>query len=180
MDAVDHVVLDAGGRVQVAVGRASEFFALGSDAYFTCTALELGRWTFKFVPTFAYEFTDADAPQPVPAAAWLFLRRDAQRRARLPLRPTRAARHAWHPDVGAGGTGREHEALLGELRRGRPAVRRPDWPRFHSQSQQMISLHRCGRRSTPTSPPTTTASLGSRTPSRTLSLLPAQRSPYEH
>ena len=38
------------------------FSALLSDAYFACPALQIDRWTSKWVPTFAYEFNDDNAP----------------------------------------------------------------------------------------------------------------------
>jgi para-nitrobenzyl esterase len=38
------------------------FSALVSDANFACPALQMDRWTSKWVPTFAYEFNDDHAP----------------------------------------------------------------------------------------------------------------------
>jgi para-nitrobenzyl esterase len=38
------------------------FSALLSDANFACPALQIDRWTSKWVPTFAYEFNDDNAP----------------------------------------------------------------------------------------------------------------------
>ena len=37
--------------------------AVGTDAAFACPALKLDKWASEFVPTFAYEFNDANAPQ---------------------------------------------------------------------------------------------------------------------
>jgi para-nitrobenzyl esterase len=41
---------------------AVAFSALVSDANFACPALQMDRWTSKWVPTFAYEFNDDNAP----------------------------------------------------------------------------------------------------------------------
>lgn len=38
------------------------FSALLSDANFACPALQIDRWTSQWVPTFAYEFNDDNAP----------------------------------------------------------------------------------------------------------------------
>jgi para-nitrobenzyl esterase len=38
------------------------FSTLVSDANFACPALQIDRWTSKWVPTFAYEFNDDNAP----------------------------------------------------------------------------------------------------------------------
>ena len=38
------------------------FSALVSDANFACPALQIDRWTSKWVPTFAYESDDDNAP----------------------------------------------------------------------------------------------------------------------
>jgi para-nitrobenzyl esterase len=38
------------------------FSTLVSDANFACPALQIDRWTSKWVPTFAYEFDDDNAP----------------------------------------------------------------------------------------------------------------------
>jgi carboxylesterase type B len=46
------------------------FSALVSDANFACPALQIDRWTAQWVPTFAYEFNDDNAPlryPPTPA-----------------------------------------------------------------------------------------------------------------
>jgi para-nitrobenzyl esterase len=39
------------------------FSALDTDAVFACPALNVDQWTSKFVPTFAYEFNDENAPE---------------------------------------------------------------------------------------------------------------------
>jgi para-nitrobenzyl esterase len=47
------------------------FATLVADANFACTALQVDRWTAAHVPTFAYQFDDAQAPErfaPLPAA----------------------------------------------------------------------------------------------------------------
>jgi para-nitrobenzyl esterase len=37
--------------------------ALGTDGIFACNALQVDRWVSQFVPTFAYEFNDENAPE---------------------------------------------------------------------------------------------------------------------
>ncbi len=39
------------------------FSALDTDASFACPALQMDKWTSKFVPTYAYEFNDENAPE---------------------------------------------------------------------------------------------------------------------
>jgi len=54
-----------------ATSSAANVIAIGTDALFACPARRSARALSQFVPTFAYEFNDPDAPQPfVPAASF--------------------------------------------------------------------------------------------------------------
>jgi para-nitrobenzyl esterase len=118
------------------------FSALVSDANFACPALQIDRWTSRWVPTFAYEFNDDHAPlryPPPPAGPpvathksefpYLFDLPDAP--LQEPLRPRPA---------GACG---QHASGLGELRGQRqPSVGRRGMARLRRPGRRPAAIPR--------------------------------------
>jgi para-nitrobenzyl esterase len=115
--------------------------AVGTDGIFACPALRLGELASKFVPTFAYEFNDEDAPQRyLPPVSFPYRAAHAselQYLFDLPLAPI------------AGTLTEQQETLATSMRRywahfaarGVPSsADQPWWPRFNRHSQKMLSL----------------------------------------
>jgi para-nitrobenzyl esterase len=115
--------------------------AIGTDAIFACPALELDNSASKFVPTFAYEFNDENAPQrylpPVSFPYGAAHASELQYLFDLPTAPI------------AGPLTAQQQSLATSMRRywthfarrGFPSTPgQPLWPRFKSHSQQMLSL----------------------------------------
>ena len=116
------------------------FSTLLSDATFACPALQMHRWTSAWVPTFAYEFNDDNAPLRYPPALtgppvathksefpYLFDLPDAP--LQEPLSPGQQAlassmRSAW-----------ASFAVSGD-----PSSAAMPWPAFSADSAQMLSL----------------------------------------
>jgi para-nitrobenzyl esterase len=116
------------------------FSALVSDANFACPALQIDRWTSKWIPTFAYEFNDDNAPLRYPPALsgppvathksefpYLFDLPDAPLQG--PLSPDQQAlaasmRAAW---ANFAATGNPSSAAV-------------PWPAFDADSTQVLSL----------------------------------------
>jgi para-nitrobenzyl esterase len=114
--------------------------AIGTDAGFACPALKLDELASRFVPTFAYEFNDVNAPQ----------------RSLPPVSFSYGAAHAselqYLFDLTtpiAGTLTAQQQRLAASMRRywadfaarGVPSSpRQPVWPRFTRHSQQMLSL----------------------------------------
>jgi para-nitrobenzyl esterase len=116
------------------------FSALVSDANFACPALQMDLWTSKWVPTFAYEFNDDNAPlryPPVPPGPpvathrseypYLFDLPDAP--LQDPLSPGQQAlaasmRAAWANFAASGN----------------PASQAVPWPAFSADGRQILSL----------------------------------------
>ena len=116
------------------------FSALVSDANFACPALQIDRWTSRWVPTFAYEFNDDNAPLRYPPQLtgppvathksefpYLFDLPDAPLQG--PLSPDQQAlaasmRTAWANFAASGN----------------PASTAVPWPAFGADSTQMLSL----------------------------------------
>lgn len=117
------------------------FSALVSDANFACPALQINRWTSRWVPTFAYEFDDDDAPlryPPTPAGPpvathrselpYLFDLPDAP--LQEPLTPGQQALAA-----------RMRAAWANFAASGNPASAAAEWPAFGgADSEQVLSL----------------------------------------
>jgi para-nitrobenzyl esterase len=119
---------------------AVAFSTLISDANFACPALEMDRWISKWVPTFAYEFNDDNAPLrfdppvTVPPVAthksefpYLFDLPDAP--FQDPFSPGQQAlaasmRAAWASFAASGN----------------PSTADVPWPAFDADSMQMLSL----------------------------------------
>ena len=115
--------------------------AVGTDGIFACPALRLDELSSKFVPTFAYEFNDEDAPQRyLPPVSFPYRAAHAselQYLFDLPLAPI------------AGAPTEQQETLATSMRRywahfatrGVPSsADQPWWPRFNRHSQKMLSL----------------------------------------
>ena len=116
------------------------FSTLVSDANFACPALQINQWTSKWVPTFAYEFNDDNAPlrYPPPLTGppvathksefpYLFDLPDAP--LQTPLSPDQqvlaaSMRAAWTNFAASGD----------------PASAAVPWPAFGADSMQMLSL----------------------------------------
>jgi para-nitrobenzyl esterase len=120
---------------------AVAFSAVGTDAIFACPALKLDELASKFVPTFAYEFNDENAPQrflpPVSFPYGAAHASEIQYLFDLPTAPI------------AGPLTAQQEKLAASMRRywahfaargfpSRPSE--PLWPRFNSHSRRMLSL----------------------------------------
>jgi para-nitrobenzyl esterase len=114
--------------------------AAGTDALFACPALKLDTLASKFVPTFAYEFNDDNAPQRfLPPVSF-------------PYGAAHASEMQYLFDISApiaGTLSAQQQKLAASMRhywadfaaRGRPSSKgQPRWPRFNSHSQQMLSL----------------------------------------
>lgn len=115
--------------------------AVGTDALFACPALKLDKLTSKFVPTFAYEFNDDNAPQrylpPVSFPYGAAHASELQYLFDLPTAPI------------AGSLTAQQQMLATAMQRywtqfaarGFPSSKgQPLWPRFTSHSQQRLSL----------------------------------------
>jgi para-nitrobenzyl esterase len=120
---------------------AVAFSAVGTDALHACPALKLDKLASKFVPTFAYEFNDDNAPQrylpPVSFPYGAAHASELQYLFDLPAAPI------------AGTLSAQQQRLAASMRRywahfaarGFPSsASEPRWPRFESHSQQMLSL----------------------------------------
>jgi para-nitrobenzyl esterase len=115
--------------------------AVGTDAIFACPALRLHELASTFVPTFAYEFNDEDAPQrylpPVSFPYEAAHASELQYLFDLPLAPI------------AGTLTEQQRTLATSMRRywahfatrGVPSsADQPWWPRFNRHSHKMLSL----------------------------------------
>jgi len=115
--------------------------AAGTDAVYACPALKLDDLASKFVPTFAYEFNDDNAPQrylpPVSFPYGAAHASELQYLFDLPTAPI------------AGTLTAQQQRLAASMRRhwshfaahGFPSsAGQPLWPRFNRHSQQMLSL----------------------------------------
>ncbi len=119
---------------------AVAFSAVGTDALFACPALTLNTLASKFVPTFAYEFNDDNAPQRfLPPVSF-------------PYGAAHASELQYLFDVStpiAGTLTPQQQTLATSMQRywahfaahGFPSsAGQPLWPRFNSHSQRMLSL----------------------------------------
>jgi para-nitrobenzyl esterase len=115
--------------------------AVGTDAMFACPALELDKLASRFVPTFAYEFNDVNAPQRfLPAVSFPYGAAHASEIQYLFDLPTAPI---------AGTLTVEQQMLAASMQhywahfaaRGFPSsAGQPLWPGFTSHSQQILSL----------------------------------------
>ena len=137
------------------------FSALVSDANFACPALQISRWTAKWVPTFAYEFNDDNAPLRYPPP--LTGPPVATHKSEFPYLfdlPDAPLQEPLSPD---------QQALAASMRAawanfaatGNPASAGVPWPAFgDADNAPVLSSCRHSRRPRPTSPPGTTARSG--------------------
>jgi para-nitrobenzyl esterase len=115
--------------------------AVGTDAIFACPAFKVDTWASRFVPTFAYEFSDENAPQQyLPPVSFPYGAAHASEIPYLfdlPAAPIAATLTA------------QQERLATSMRRywahfaarGFPSsAGQPRWPRFNGDSQRMLSL----------------------------------------
>jgi para-nitrobenzyl esterase len=118
------------------------FSALDTDAVFACPALNVDQWTSKFVPTYAYEFNDENAPErflpPVSFPYGAAHESELQYLFGLPNPPTPFP-----------GTLTAQQQLAASMQhywtnfaaQGSPSsAGQPLWPAFGSHSQPMLSL----------------------------------------
>jgi para-nitrobenzyl esterase len=116
------------------------FSAAVTDAGFSCSALRANKWTSKYVPTYVYEFNDADAPQRYLPAGFPYgatHQSELQYLFALPTAPVKGTLSA------------EQQALAAIMQgywsrfasAGSPSSRdRPSWPRFETKGHQVLSL----------------------------------------
>jgi para-nitrobenzyl esterase len=115
--------------------------AVGTDAIFACPAFELDKLVSRFVPTFAYEFNDDNAPQRyLPPVSFPYGAAHASEIQYLFDLPTAAF---------PGALTAQQQRLATSMRRywARFAARglpsspgEPRWPRFDAHGQRMLSL----------------------------------------
>jgi len=115
--------------------------AVGTDAIFACPALALDTLASTFVPTFAYEFNDENAPQrylpPVSFPYGAAHASELQYLFDLPTAPIAGALTAQQLTLAE--TMQHYWAHFAA--RGVPSsAGRPLWPGFNSKSRQMLSL----------------------------------------
>jgi para-nitrobenzyl esterase len=119
------------------------FSALDTDQNFACPALQVDGWTSRFVPTFAYEFNDENAPERFlgPGSFPYGAAHESELQYLFGLRnpPT--------PYPGTLTAPQQHLAASMKhywtnfAAQGLPsAAGQPQWPVFSSDSQQMLSL----------------------------------------
>ena len=111
--------------------------AVGTDAIFACHALTAEQLLARYVPTFAYEFNDENAPGALPAPGRFPLRRGPRVRAAVPVQPDR--RPAPRPFSPA------QQQLAAAMKQdwtnlAKTGIPAAGWPRFAGTSQRMQSL----------------------------------------
>jgi para-nitrobenzyl esterase len=115
--------------------------AVGTDAIFACPALQLDTLASRFVPTFAYEFNDENAPQrflpPVSFPYGAAHASELQYLFDLPTAPIPGPMTAQQQMLAAG---MQHYWAHFAARGFPSSPSQPLWPRFTSHSQQMLSL----------------------------------------
>jgi para-nitrobenzyl esterase len=115
--------------------------AAGTDALFACPALALDKLASKFVPTFAYEFNDDNAPQrylpPVSFPYGAPHASELQYLFDLPTAPIAGALTAQQQRLAAS---MQHYWAHFAARGLPSSPGEPPWPGFNSHSQKMLSL----------------------------------------
>jgi para-nitrobenzyl esterase len=115
--------------------------AADTDAIFACPALQVDKWTSKYVPTFAYEFNDENAPErylpPVSFPYGAAHESEVQYLFGLPTAPITATLTAQQQQLAAT---MQHYWTSFATRGFPSSAGQPPWPGFGSQGQQMISL----------------------------------------
>ena len=121
------------------------FSTLDTDANFSCPALQMDQWTSKFVPTFAYEFNDENAPErfvgspPAPAGFPFGAAHESELQYLFGL-PTAQVPGTLSPPQQQ--LANSMQTYWGSFAaRGVPsAARQPLWPAFSSHHQPILSL----------------------------------------
>jgi para-nitrobenzyl esterase len=122
------------------------FSALDTDQNFACPALQMDQWTSKYVPTFAYEFNDENAPERYLSPTQIYY-------ANFPFGAAHESELQYLfglPTAGVSGalTGQQQQLATSMqtywssfVARGFPSsFGQPPWPAFSSHTQQMLSL----------------------------------------
>jgi hypothetical protein len=147
---------------------ALAFSALDSDANFACPALQIDRWTSRYVPTFAYQFSDQNAPPlyvpPTPEFPLIATHGSELRYLfNLPTAPSRGrstrTRWPWRPPCDATGPGSPPSACRSQRAMCRDGRSVPT----AMQCSPWCHLDRSSRRISPSS---TTTTFGPNTSSR--------------
>jgi para-nitrobenzyl esterase len=120
---------------------AVAYSAVDTDAVFACPAPQVDQWTSRYVPTFAYEFNDENAPQrylpPVSFPYGAAHQSELQYLFDLPTAPIPGTLTAQQQTLAA--SMKRYWANFAA--RGIPSsAGDPRWPRFNRDSQQMLSL----------------------------------------
>jgi para-nitrobenzyl esterase len=117
--------------------------AADTDAIFACPALQVDKWTSKYVPTYAYEFNDENAPerflQPASFPYGAAHESELQYLFGLPNPPTMYPGTLTAPQQQLAASMQHYWTNF--TAQGSPSsAGQPTWPAFGSNSQQMISL----------------------------------------
>jgi para-nitrobenzyl esterase len=116
------------------------FSALVSDANFACPALQIDRWTAPWVPTFAYEFNDDNAPlrypPPVTGPPVATHKSEFPYLFDLPDAPLQEPLSPGQQELAAS----MRAAWANFAASGSPASAALDWPAFGADGSQVLSL----------------------------------------
>jgi para-nitrobenzyl esterase len=117
--------------------------AADTDAIFACPALQVDKWTSKYVPTYAYEFNDENAPerflQPASFPYGAAHESELQYLFGLPNPPTMYPGTLTAPQQQLAASMQRYWTNFAA--QGSPSsAGQPAWPGFSSDSQKMISL----------------------------------------
>jgi para-nitrobenzyl esterase len=112
---------------------------LGTDAIFACPTLLLDQAMARYVPTYAYEFNDENAPAPYPSPGFPYGATHASELQYLFGLPTAAHGSLSAPQQRLAAAMRQEWTSF--ARSGVPsAAGAPAWPRFTADAQAMLSL----------------------------------------
>jgi para-nitrobenzyl esterase len=113
--------------------------ALGTDAIFACPTLRLDQAISKYVPLYAYEFADENAPSPYLNPGFRYGATHASELQYLFTLPAAAQGHLSAPQQRLAATMRQE--LTSFARSGVPsATGAPAWPRFTTSGQMIMTL----------------------------------------
>jgi para-nitrobenzyl esterase len=112
---------------------------LGTDAIFSCPTLLLDQELARYVPTYAYEFNDENAPSPYPSLGFPYGAAHSFELPYLFTLPTVSPSLLSEPQKQLAASMRQE--WTGFARSGVPsAAGVPAWPRFTAATQSMLSL----------------------------------------
>jgi len=113
--------------------------ALGTDAIFACPTLLLDQAMARYVPTYAYEFNDVNAPSPYPSPGFPYGATHASELQYLFGLPAASHGRLTAPQQMLAATMRQEWTSFAKS--GVPsAAGAPAWPRFTTAAQAMMSL----------------------------------------